>query len=184
VSKALDSIAQSFGRGGGQAAGVPGVAASVSVEADADTGGVDIMAGFSAQLGRVADALEREWRRRERMAQVVHQIPVAAAVNLTGGAATVKSPDQLQAKAGYCWGIRRLSTWGWSAGTVTFYQNDANGEPVAPFTVAGVSTFGRGELLLEPQDQLVIVAAGITGNVYIGGKADCFPSWYEPYYLG
>ncbi|HXL59367.1 MAG TPA: hypothetical protein VN959_01620, partial [Mycobacterium sp.] len=84
----------------------------------------------------------------------------------------------------YIWGIRRLTANGFTAGTVTAYRNSSAGEPIMPFPVPAVNTIGRGELLLMPGDRIVWGATGITGTVSYWGVADCFESWYLPYYLG
>lgn len=149
-------------------------------------------AGISLQLGRIADRLDRESRWRERIAQAVTQLDFAIgdSIPLTAGAGTLDLADKFAAKTGYMWSVRRLTARGWIAGTATAYRNSTNGEPVAPWPDPGgsaggaVFTFGRGELLLKPGDRLIFSATGITGSVNVWGVADCFESWYLPFYIG
>src|SRR5215469_16316192 len=53
---------------------------------------------------------------------------------------------------------------------------------------AGTFTFGRGEMMLQPDDTMVFVATGITTTTgfngpQIGGRADCFIQELQPEYL-
>lgn len=145
---------------------------------------LDVSAQVSASLGSIAQALRAEADHRQRMATAIRQVPFAGSVPLTGGAGTYDAADQLQAKTGYFWSIRRLTVQGFTAGSVTAYRNSAAGEPVMPFPAPAVNTIGRGELLLMPGDRLVFSATGITGSVTFWGVADCFESWYLPHYIG
>ncbi len=104
-------------------------------------------------------------------------------MNLSGGAGVIDYPDTLKAKTGYYWSVRRLTLTGWTVGSVSVRLNDPNGELIASYPNPAVFTFGRGEMLLHPDDRLVITATGITGFVQVNGAADCFESWYLPEYL-
>lgn len=145
---------------------------------------LDVSARICVSLDGLAARMDREHDWRQRQAQVIRQIPFAGSVTLSGGAGTDDQPDKLTAKTGYIWGIRRITAQGFTAGTVTAYRNSTVGEPVLPFTAAAVNTLGKGQLLLMPGDRLVWGATGITGTVTYWGAADCFESWYLPYYLG
>jgi hypothetical protein len=79
------------------------------------------------------------------------------------------------------WGIRRLTLAGYTAGTAGIYIDDI--EPI-PYQAAGMYTFGRGEMLLDSGQRLVVQATGITGTVTLFGCADCFPRDYLPIYMG
>lgn len=149
---------------------------------------LDLSVRLAASLDGVTAALDREARWRQRCAQAIQQVPFAGMITISGstGSAT-RNRDKEQAKTGYVWSIRRITAYGWSAGTVTAYRNDVNGEPVMPFPVPAVNTLGRGELMLMPGDALVWDATGITltGTVLqYWGVADCFESWYLPFYIG
>jgi len=129
--------------------------------------------------------------KRERLFESMHQIPIGAIqVPITAGAGAFQMNDLLSPKAGFMWSIRRLTATLFTAGTVQVYKNGfvvggagVGGELVAPFATAGTSTFGRGEILLDQNDYLVIIAAGITGSVQIQGAADCIERWLLPDYL-
>jgi len=161
-------------------------------------GGFGVFASVAAQMataataGRPASAEDRRRRLFERM----HQIPLGAIqIQLTAGAGAFQMPDLLAPKAGFMWSVRRLTASNFTAGTVQVYKNGyvlggaaVGGELVVPFAGAGTSTFGRGEILLDQNDQLVIVASGITlaagvASVQIQGAADCFERWLLPEYL-
>jgi hypothetical protein len=128
--------------------------------------------------------------RRLRLMGELHQVPlnppVLVPVGSTSG--TLQLADLLSPKTGFHWSLRRLSAWGFTAGTVTVFKNANGGEIVFVFPSAGTYTFGRGEILLEPNAQLVFSASGVTlaansVGLQVGGAADCMPSWLLPDYL-
>jgi hypothetical protein len=143
---------------------------------------IDLTGQLTAALGRVADGLDREARYRQRQAEVIRQIPITAPQ--ANAAGIIDSPDLLAVKTGYCWGIRRLTLSGFTAGTAVIYNSSVVGEPLVPFSQAATYTFGRGEMLLKPGDRLVVAASNITGYVQLNGVADCFEQWYLPKYIG
>jgi len=155
--------------------------------------GFEAEAGLSVAIGKMTRSLEYESRWRERVAQAVTQLDFAIGdqISIDGsGNGTLDIPDKFMAKTGYIWSVRRLTARGWTAGTVTAYRNSVNGEPVAPWidpaggAGGAVFTFGRGEQLLKPGDRLVFQAAGLDAAPNIWGVADCFESWYLPFYIG
>jgi hypothetical protein len=166
---------------------------------------LSVFAGLSTHLGQVADLLAESNRmtasqqhRRERLFEQLHQVPIGAIqVPITAGAGAYQMADQLSPKAGYMWSIRRLTASGYTAGTVIAYKNGSvvggaytgGGDPMLPFASAGTFTFGRGEVLLDQNDQLILVCTGITlasgyGGVQLNGAADNFERWLLPDYLG
>jgi len=152
---------------------------------------IDFTARIAASLNGMAASLDREQRWRERVARAITQVPFWGTIGLSGGNGTDDQPDKLQAKTGYIWSIRRITAGsaaqGWSAGQVTACRNNAGGEPLMPFPAPAVNTIGRGELLLMPGDRLVWSATGITltGTALpYWGVADCFESWFLPFYIG
>jgi len=145
--------------------------------------GAEVTAGLSVQLGRVADLLEAERRRKMALVQCLRQAPFAGGIPLSGGAGTLQQADLYQAKPGYTWSIRRATATGFSAGTVTVYKNVSGGEILWTWPTAGTFTFGRGEQLLEPMDQMIFVASGITGTVQVNGTGDLFESWLLADYI-
>jgi hypothetical protein len=145
----------------------------------------DVGLQLIASLETVATKLAAEEHHRQKKAQAIRQIPLAAnQAALTAGAGTIDDPAQLRCPTGYYMGIRRLTLSGFTAGTAVVYLNSTSGEPAVPFGQAGSSTFGKGQLLLHPGDRLVVSATGITGVVQLNGAADLLESWYLPYYLG
>jgi hypothetical protein len=154
-----------------------------------DGGGlhIDLLARLSAAMERANDLAQRAEDRAQRRMESVHQVPVVAPIVLTAGAGTWRDSNTLGPKTGWCWGIRRLAVQNWSAGNIGLYRNDPNGEQLYYWSGPGSATFGRGEILLQPQDSLVWVAAGVTGNVgttlMVYGAADEFEQRYLPEYL-
>jgi len=144
---------------------------------------LEITARLCASLDGVAAAMGRDDAWRRRIASVITQVPFAGSVILAAGAGTDDQPDKLTAKTGFIWSIRRITSNGFTAGTVTAYRNSTAGEPIMPFPVPAVNTLGRGDILLMSGDRIVWGATGITGTVQYWGVADCFESWYLPYYL-
>lgn len=147
-------------------------------------------------LNEVATQLKRKNDRQERLFNSLHQVPLPGQIAITAGTGVLQLNDIFKAKTGYHWSVRRLSASGFSAGTVTAFLNGqvvggvmlGNPEPVAPFPQAGVFTFGRGEVLLQGDDNLTFTATGITlqagfPSVLIQGSADCMESWLLPDYL-
>lgn len=157
--------------------------------ADKIRGGLHAEAAISldAGLGRVAGALERAERRKRELWASVHSVPVrtGALTALVSASGVVDFPDQLGPHDGYWWDVHRLSAWGWTAGTVTVYMNDAtgSGEPLAVFNSPGQYTWGKAQLPLAPRDRMVVVAAGVTGSVYVAGSATEVLAPYWPDYI-
>lgn len=147
---------------------------------------LDIGAQLCIALETLNSTLTRQEAERQKLAQAVRQLPLSTSpMSLDGsGDGVIDDPAQLRPGTGFIWSVRRLTVWGFTAGTAVACMNSQYGEPVAPFAVAGSATFGRGELLMHPGDRLVITAAGITGGVQVIGAADCFPVWYLPHYIG
>ena len=153
---------------GGPAAAAPGPA----LEADAQ---------LSVQIGRLAGALEVQRRddlakRTERSHAIFpfdfNPATMFAANQASAGASTLNNPGIYSPNEGYFWDIKKITAASFTAGTVSLYKNaanDANSEVV--FTSAGSYFFGTGQLLLSSNDFLLFVAAGITGNVTISGRA-------------
>lgn len=147
-------------------------------------GGAEIDASLSIAIGGMAAELRRGNNFRQLQASAISQPVVAGQVPLSGGAGSLDLPDQLQAKPGYFWGIRRMTLSGFTAGTVYAYRNSFNGEVLVPYPQAATFTFGRGEMLLHPSDRVVFAASGITGAVNFWIAFDLFEAWYLPFYIG
>lgn len=155
----------------------------MSTEAGTEAGaGIDLQVSLVAAIGGLTQALKQEAHWRRRQMEVIRQVPIVTG-QLTSGIA-YDQPDQLQAKTGFMWSVRRLTCQGFTAGTVTTYRNSTAGEVIAPFPNAASFTYGRGEILLNPGDKMIFLAAGLTGTAQVYGSADCFEEWYLPFYLG
>jgi hypothetical protein len=154
---------------------------------DALPGGIDLQLGV--QIGRLAAVLERQQERAQRLMQALHQVPIGPAqIPIATGAGQLVQDPAMGPNTGYFWSIRRLAVWGFTAGTVNVYLNAVGGELLPSFPTAGVATFGRGEILLNPNDNLVFQAQGITlasgfGGVQVAGIADNGELWTMPDYL-
>ena len=138
---------------------------------------------------------------RNRLYRNMHQVPIAAPlIVITSGAGVLTTAtDLLGPNTGFHWSVRRLNLSGYTAGNVTVYRNATQtnftagsvavtGEILLPPSPAGTFTFGRGEVLLEPDDSLIFAASGITlaagsAGVSVIGSADQFESWLLPDYL-
>jgi hypothetical protein len=162
-------------------------------------GGLDlsVFAGLGAQLGRVASMMEDRERRKRRLFEALHQVPVGPAnIPVAAGAGVFQQIEMFGPKAGYMWSVRAMVLSGFTAGTVTVYKNAtlvggvlAGGEPWIPFASAGLATFGRGERVLDQNDSLLFVATGITlaanqAGIRIDATADNFVRELLPDYLG
>ena len=157
--------------------------------ADTDTGiSAQLGAGIELMLGRVADTLDRLDRREQQLQQWwqdLHPAPILTQA-LTGSpaaGATIDVIDRTQVKDSYWWDVRRLSCWGFTAGSVNVFLNDPNGEQIASFPQAGQWSWG-GQLLMAPRDRLVaVVASNITGSVFFAGQVIEVASTILPQYL-
>ena len=164
----------------------PGIAAA---------GMIKIAAGFGEAARECADldGAQRKFRLAQQMTQAPIVLPI---MTITAGSGTLGATDQSGPNTGFYWSVRRVQVQGFTAGSVLAYRNAqiiggalvGTPEVVAPFPQAGVFTFGRGELLLNPNDWLAFTATGITvqsgyAGVLIQGTADSFPAWLLPEYL-
>jgi hypothetical protein len=142
-------------------------------------------ATLDVTVGRLAAVVDRLMQREQEFVQLwqdLHIVPIWAQP-IAGSAGTSDQADKLGPKDGYWWDLRRLSAWGFTAGTVTVTLNDVNGEQVALFPQAGQWSWS-GNLFLGPRDRLVIVTTGITGGpVQIQGQAVEISTQQLPNYL-
>lgn len=141
------------------------------------------MDGLAAQVGGLCDRMDKQQRFLQRANEAFRRAPIVINVPLVAGAATL-NPTTIGPDIGYYWSVRKLAGVGWTAGTVNTYVDNTGGEPIAPFTQAGVFTFGKGEQMLHPNSSIAITAAGITGTVQLWGWADQFETWLLPWYVG
>jgi hypothetical protein len=144
---------------------------------------VGATAKLTVALNSVASEMRAQREQQRLLSTVIRQIPFAGQIPLTAGAGTLQSQPNMGVPQSFYGSIRRLSAVGFSAGTVTPYIDNVNGEPIPPFPQAGVFTFSKGEILLHPMSQLVVSATGITGTVTIYGAMDLIEAWFLPTYL-
>lgn len=111
-----------------------------------------------------------------------HPIGPIGAVTLAAGAGTEDHPDVLGPHDPYWWDLRRFAAWGFTAGTVNLFKNNASGTQLGSLTAPGNITWSTQELL-APRDRLIIVAAGIAGNVQYEVRAIEIESPWLPEYL-
>lgn len=129
---------------------------------------IDLVAGLTAGLDRVAVELERQRERQQRIAQDIHPfiVPVFQ-IALSSGAGTLNQPNAFGPQVSNYWDVHRIQCTDFTAGTVTVYLNIAGAEKVAVFATAGVLLVGTAQILLGAGDTLVFVASGITGSVNV-----------------
>lgn len=115
--------------------------------------------------------------------EACHPVPILGQVAIVSSAGTLQQKDLYGPKTGYWWDLRRLSVYGFTAGTVTVFKNSAQSNPVHVFTAAGDQPWSAA-VLMAPEDQLLFVAAGITGGpITIEGQAIEVETSWLPVYL-
>ena len=147
--------------------------------------------GFGELCGELSAGLRAQRERDEQwqaLAADAHMVPIAAGqIALAAGAGTLDTggAGQLGPMRGFYWDVRRLVAASFTGGSVTAYVNQVQDANIfVEWPQAGLYTFGRGEGVLNPQDRLVFVAAGITGAVTISGAAVQFTEQLLPWFLG
>lgn len=115
--------------------------------------------------------------------EACHPVPITGQVAIVSSAGSLQAKDLYGPKTAYWWDLRRLSVYGFTAGTVTVYKNSTSSNPVHTFAAAGVQLWSAA-VLMAPEDQLIFVAAGITGGpITIEGQAIEVESAWLPVYL-
>lgn len=137
-------------------------------------------------LGRVSKRMDRD-ERDDSLMRLIVPVPITAPqIPLAAGAGKLDSSvagQTLGPNTGFAWDVRKLNATGFTAGTVTAYRNLVGDENIeAVWTVAGAFTFSGGIILVD-SDDLIFVAAGITGTVTISGWAINIPTPLLPEYL-
>lgn len=155
----------------------------MTAEADFGVSLVASLNGLADRVGGLCDRLDHEARFRQAAAQAFRQVPFIINVTLTAGAGNL-NPSPFGPDTGYYWSIRKLSAVGFTAGSVNTYVDNIGGEPIVPYPVSAVNTFGKGEQLIHPGSSIAVNATGITGTVQLWGQADQFETWLLPWYLG
>ena len=140
--------------------------------------------GLAVKVGGLCDRMDREQLARKRANEAIRPWWQAGQITLTAGAGTLQDFNRFGCPLGYKLSIRRITAYGFTAGTVIAYTDSVNGEPVMPFPSAAVNTAGKGELLLNAMSQLVWSATGITGTVNVWAAGDLMEEWLWPWYIG
>src|SRR5215472_3891469 len=140
-------------------------------------------AALEVTLGNLQATVERMDRRLQRLDnlwQNLRVVPVVFQPLIANG--TTDLPDRMGPKDGFWWDLRFLSSWGWTAGTVTVNKNDPNGAVLAQFPSAGQFTWS-GQVWLAPRDRLLLTVTGLTGTVQCEGFAIEVSTQILPDYL-
>jgi hypothetical protein len=145
---------------------------------------MSIEVGFEAEVdltGGETKSQKRETKKSDLSQRVYSKTLNPNSIPLVGGNGTLDLATQYGPIVGFMWSVRRITLYGYSAGTVNVLIDDL--EPVA-FPSAGTFTFGKSELLLDQGQRLVFTATGVTGAVQVFGAADVFPRNMLPIYMG
>jgi hypothetical protein len=154
------------------------------VAGDGDPGGFTGLA-VEAIIGHLDQmASENDQRRRKPRVPFAacHPIWQTGTIPLVAGAGTLIQSALYGPELPYWWDLRTVSLWGFTAGTVTVYLNNVNGEQIGQTTVPGQFTWGNQELI-GPQDSLVFGATGVTGVVNLTVRAIEIQTAWLPEYL-
>jgi hypothetical protein len=166
-TQGLDQIARRFG-------------GDLAAEAEAGL-------SFEASFGKITRHYDRLEKQHREMWDRVSTVPVLGGglTNLVATSGVIDFPDRFGPHEGYWWDVGRLSCWGFTAGTVFVYRNDATGagEQLAEFTTPGQWTWGHRQMPLAPRDRLVVVATAVTGSVFVAGSATQVRADHWPYYV-
>jgi hypothetical protein len=149
-------------------AGADLLADRIASQADASGGGgLQIFAELSATLGRVAEALETQQARYQKLWQAIRPIPGIPVPQITTASGTADYPELLSPRSGYWWFVIQATAVTFSAGTVNLYRNTANIDSllVGAFTSAGYLTYSSTGLPVPPSQRLVFAAQAVTGSV-------------------
>lgn len=111
-----------------------------------------------------------------------HPIWQTGQVPLTAGAGTLQAGNLYGPETPYWWDVRAISVWGFTAGSVSVFLNNVNGEILGVATTPGQFTWSAQELL-GPQDNVIWTATGITGVVNVNLRAIEVASEWLPEYL-
>jgi len=140
-------------------------------------------AALEVAIGNLSAKVERMDRRLSRLDDLWQNLRVVPILfQPLGTNVTTDVPDRSGPKDGFWWDVRFLSSWGWTAGTVTVTKNDSNGAVLATFPSAGQFTWS-GQVWLAPRDRLILSVSGLTGTVQCEGFAIEVSTQILPDYL-
>jgi hypothetical protein len=150
-----------------------------------DEDGGQSFTGIAVQaiLGRLDDLAAGLHKAKPRIPwEGCHPVWQTGQVPLTAGAGTLIQPNLYGPELPYWWDLRTISLWGWTAGTVTCYLNFTTGEQIAQAVTPGQFTWSA-QIMLGPQDSVVVGATGITGTVNVIMRAIEVQAQWLPEYL-
>lgn len=133
-------------------------------------GGLDVFAGLSLRLGRIADVLEGQARDAQQLAADITPFNIQLPqLPLSGGAGNSSGFRQLlRPSDGYAWDVKLITAASFTAGTVSVYRgSQADNNLRFVWTVAGTYTFGTAQFLIRAGEHMLFTATGITGSVSI-----------------
>ncbi len=146
-----------------------------------DSGFGGILADLTLAVGSLRESMSRGARPRIPW-EACRPVPLLGRIALSGGAGTLDQPDLYGPKDPYWWDLRTVAVWGFTAGTITLYLNDTNGQQLGQTTVPGEFTWSA-QKILGPRDRLLFGATGVTGSVNITGQAIEVAAGWLPEYL-
>src|SRR5271163_3740398 len=93
----------------------------VTIDASADLSLVASLNGLAAGVGGLCQRMDQEHALRQRAAQSFRQVPLVKGINVNG-TSTISHVEPHGPPAGFYWSIRRLTAYGYTAGTVTVFK--------------------------------------------------------------
>jgi hypothetical protein len=146
----------------------PSLPAPAAVPATAEPGAtLDVLAGLSLSLGKVADQLAKQANRQEQFIQALHLIEVPVP-QITAASGTVDQPELLGPKTGKVWDVKRITAATFTAGTVSLYSGGVQTDQqlMYVFSQSGTLWFGSNQLMLQAGQRLMFAASStLVGNV-------------------
>lgn len=144
---------------------------------------IDIGAEVEINLTEETGKSARRTSERQKLAQQVYQAPIIGQVPLVTGAGVLDEPAQYGPPRGFMWCIRRLTLWGYTAGSIIPSIDQLEPILLSNANAAQTVFIGKAEWMLDSGQRIVFTATGITGSAIINGVADCFPRALLPVYL-
>lgn len=144
------------------------------------------LAKIELAVGHLSKAISESGQRPRIPWEAAHPVWFTGSIPLTAGAGTLQQKDLYGPKTAHWWDVRSIQLRGFTAATaVQVFRNSAvagAGEIVAQTTTIGEFTWSN-QRLLSPEDQLIFVASGITGSVFVTGVAIEVATEWLPEYL-
>lgn len=153
---------------------------------DSDEGGASFTGAAAELILGHLSTIEEQTKPKKAKPRIpweaCHPIWQTGQIPLVAGAGTLQQGNLYGPEVPYWWDLRTISFWGFTAGTVTVFLNNVNGEELGSTTTAGQFTWSAQELL-GPQDNVIFVASGVTGSVNLSLRAIEVETAWLPEYL-